>query len=58
LIEKLDRYRKKRSVSIYDVAGAISDAEAKSMLAMAEDLFEHVHTWLLENHPALMNPGK
>src|SRR4051794_6102968 len=24
LIEKLDRYRKKRSVSIYDIAGAIS----------------------------------
>lgn len=56
LIDKLDRYRKKRSVSIYDFAGAITDAEAKAMLSIAQDLFEEVHVWLAQNHASLMKP--
>ncbi|QOV89731.1 hypothetical protein [Humisphaera borealis] len=55
LVDQLDRYRRKRSVSVYDVAGAISDAESRGMLALAEDLVEHVHAWLLQNHPDLMD---
>ncbi len=55
LIEKLDRYRKKRSASIYDIAGAITDGEAKTMLGLAQDLVDQIYAWLLQNHPALMN---
>lgn len=58
IIEKLDRYRKKRSVSVYDFAGAVSDTEAKAMLAIAKDLLEQVRTWVSENHPTLINPRK
>jgi hypothetical protein len=58
LVSQLDRYRKKRSVNIYDVAGTITEAEAKSMQTMAHDLVEHVHAWLTENHPTLMKPAK
>ena len=54
LVDKLDRYRKKRSVSIYDVAGAISDAEAAAMFDIAEDVVEQINLWLMENHPALV----
>src|SRR5665213_4045335 len=31
LIDKLDRYRKRRSMSIYDVAGVITAGEAKDL---------------------------
>jgi uncharacterized protein (UPF0332 family) len=58
LVERLDSYRKKRSVSVYDVAGSISEGEAKAMLALARDLFEQVHTWLVTKHPELMKLGK
>jgi len=58
LVERLDGYRKKRSVSVYDVAGSISESEAKAMLALARDLFEQVHAWLMTKHPELMKLGK
>jgi len=58
LVERLDGYRKKRSVSVYDVAGSISEGEAKAMLALARDLFEQVHDWLVTKHPELMKLGK
>jgi hypothetical protein len=54
LVDRLDGYRKKRSVSIYDVAGSITESEAKGMMTMARDLFEQVHNWLVTNHPELM----
>jgi uncharacterized protein (UPF0332 family) len=58
LVERLDGYRKKRSVSIYDIAGSIAESEAQAMLALARDLFEQVHAWLLTDHPELMRAGK
>jgi len=58
LVERLDGYRKKRSVSVYDIAGSISESEAKIMLALARDLFEQVHDWLVRKHPELMKLGK
>jgi uncharacterized protein (UPF0332 family) len=56
-VEQLDRYRKKRSMSIYDVAGAVTDAEAKTMLALAQDLVDRIRAWLLQNHPSLLKPA-
>jgi len=54
LIDKLDSYRKKRSMTIYDIAGVITDTEAKAMLALAEDIVEQIYLWLADNHPHLM----
>ncbi len=58
LIDNLDRYRKKRSVSIYDVAGAITDAEAKAMQAVAQELVKQVRAWIVRNHANLMKRAK
>lgn len=57
-LDQLDRHRRKRSVSVYDVAGAITAAEAKSILSLAEELVELVHGWLMDNHPALIKREK
>jgi hypothetical protein len=57
-IDKLDHYRKKRSMTIYDIAGAITAEEAKAMQSIAQDLVEQVHAWLVENHSSLMKPPK
>ena len=58
ILERLDGYRKKRSVSVYDIAGSISESEAKAMLSLARELFEQVHAWLVAKHAELMKLGK
>jgi len=58
LIEKLDRYRKRRSMTIYDVAGVITAAEAKDMLAVAADIVLQVHEWMVQTHPGLAKAKK
>jgi hypothetical protein len=58
LIQRLDAYRKKRNVSVYDVAGSISEAEAKAMASLAKDLLEQVRAWLVQNHPSLIESKK
>jgi hypothetical protein len=55
LLDKLDSYRKKRSMTIYDVAGVITTAEAKDMLGIAKDVVEQVHAWLVQNHAQLIS---
>jgi hypothetical protein len=52
-VERFDRYRKKRSMCIYDAAGVISAAEAKAMQGFAKDLVDAVRGWLHANHPDL-----
>ena len=53
-IDTLDGYRKKRSMSIYDAAGVISDAEAKRIVPFAADLVTRITQWLRDEHPELM----
>jgi hypothetical protein len=53
-LDRLDRYRRKRSVSVYDIAGAITTAEADAMFTLAQEIVEQVHAWLVENHSGLM----
>jgi len=52
-VRLLDAARKKRSVSVYELSGSVSDAEVKEMLAFAEDLKSKFFHWLKENHPDL-----
>jgi hypothetical protein len=54
LIDQLDGFRKKRNISDYERAGAVSDQEAKEMLTLAKTLREMVTEWLKNNHPELI----
>jgi replication fork clamp-binding protein CrfC len=54
LVDQLDTFRKKRNISDYERAGAISDQEAKEMLTLAKTLREMVNAWFKKNHPHLI----
>ena len=54
LIDQLDSFRKKRNISDYERAGAVSDHEAREMLSLAKTLQETVTAWLKNNHPELV----
>jgi hypothetical protein len=53
LVDQLDSLRKKRNISDYERAGAVSDQEAREMLALANELREKVTGWLKKNRPEL-----
>jgi hypothetical protein len=54
LVDQLDSFRKKRNISDYERTGAVSEHEAKEMLALAKTLRETVAAWLKNNHPELI----
>jgi hypothetical protein len=53
VIDKLDRYRKRRSMAIYDVAGVITAAEAKDIQSVAKKILADVRSGLAQVHPEL-----
>ena len=54
LISQLDKFRKKRNMTEYEQAGAVSGQEAKEMLALARNLRDKVEKWLRSAHPELL----
>jgi hypothetical protein len=54
LVDQLDSFRKKRNISDYERAGAVSEQEAREMLSLAKSLRETVTAWLMKNHPQLV----
>jgi hypothetical protein len=46
---------KKRNISDYERAGAVSEQEAREMLTLAITLRETVTTWLKKNHLNLIH---
>jgi hypothetical protein len=54
IINRFDAFRKKRNISEYDQAGAVSDTELKEMIELALYLRQTVIAWLHSNHPELM----
>jgi HEPN domain-containing protein len=54
LVDQLDSFRKKRNISDYERGGAVSEQEAREMLALAKSLRETVRAWLKKNHPELI----
>jgi len=56
LIATFDGFRKKRNVSSYDVAGAVSDKEADEMLKLATGLRADVEGWIRATRPELFKP--
>ncbi len=54
LVDQLDSFRKKRNISDYERAGAVSEQEAREMLDLAKSLRDTVIAWLKKNHPELI----
>jgi hypothetical protein len=54
MIDTFDKFRKKRNISSYDVAGAVSDKEALEMFELASALRVKVEGWIRRNHPKLL----
>lgn len=54
LINRLDLFRKKRNLGEYERAGAISEQEAKEMIALAREVDLEVRRWFSAQHPELL----
>ena len=54
LIHKLDKFRKKRNISDYEIAGAVAEGEAKEMFRLAKELKKEVEVWIRKTHPELL----
>ena len=54
MIDTFDTFRKKRNISSYDLAGSVSDKEAKEMHELAAALRTKVERWIRKNHPMLL----
>jgi hypothetical protein len=53
VIDTFDGFRKKRNISSYDLAGAVSDREADEMLKLAMSLRGDVERWIRATRPEL-----
>jgi len=53
LIDLFDSFRKKRNVSNYDSAGAVSEREADEMISLASRLRAEVEKWIRKTRPEL-----
>jgi hypothetical protein len=54
VIKRLDKFRQKRNVSDYERSGAVSEQEAKEMVAMAIKLRKDVEKWFRTYYPELI----
>jgi hypothetical protein len=54
VIDTFDAFRKKRNVSNYDLAGAVSDIEAGEMLTLAKELRQKVESWIRTTRSELL----
>jgi len=58
IIQKLDAFRKKRNISEYNHAGAITAIELNEMIALAGNLRKSVEAWIVAEFPSLAEDGK
>lgn len=54
-IDRFDRFRKKRNIGGYEIAGIVSEPEALEMHALAAGLRDDVLGWLRKHHPRLLS---
>jgi len=54
LVSRLDLFRKKRNLGGYERAGAVSEQEAREMIALAREVYAEVRRWFSVNHPELL----
>jgi hypothetical protein len=50
-IRKFDLLRRKRNITGYELADAVSEIEAEQVRALAASLRTGVHAWMKKNHP-------
>jgi hypothetical protein len=53
-IARFDRFRKKRNIGGYEIAGVVSGPEAREMHELATGLRGDVVAWLRKHHPRLL----
>jgi len=53
-VERMDSFRKKRNISMYERAGIISGQEVREITTLAQRLRHDVERWLRETHPDLL----
>ena len=53
IIQKLDAFRKKRNISEYNHAGAITAIELDEMIVLAGNLRKSVEAWIMAEFPSL-----
>jgi hypothetical protein len=56
MVDRFDRFRKKRNVLGYESAGVVSEREAREMHELATGLRDDVLAWLRKQYPKLL-PG-
>jgi uncharacterized protein (UPF0332 family) len=54
VIAKLDKFRKKRHQTNYEISGAVSDQEVAELLELARQLLDMVRAWLRTEHTELL----
>jgi len=54
LVIRFDAFRKKRNITDYDRAGAVSEHEAEEMFDLARELYHLARKWLEAHHPELI----
>lgn len=52
-IKQLDKFREKRNISDYEMAGLVTEQEAGEMVALAKQLRDDVEQWLRAHYPSL-----
>jgi len=52
-IRQLDKFREKRNISDYEMAGLVTEQEAGEMIALAKQLRDDVEQWLRAHYPRL-----
>lgn len=57
LVDRLDKFRKKRNVGGYEHAGSVSEGEVTEMVTAARKLREDVESWIRQVHPKLLQSG-
>lgn len=57
LVDRLDKFRKKRNVGGYERAGSVSEGEVTEMVTVARKLREDIEVWIRQVHPKLLQGG-
>ncbi len=54
LVDRLDKFRKKRNVGGYERAGSVSEGEVTEMVTVARKLREDIEVWIRQVYPKLL----
>ena len=58
LIDKLDKFRKKRNISDYERAGLVSEGEVREAISLAHQLRKQTEEWIRTHYSHLLSRKK